>query len=321
MVNRVDRSKHFKSFDDPFFLQNRDKITIFDFHVHSIGPDSNSCPVDIIQQASRPFTKNRFQNLYEQANTFLDALALSDHDSMAQTAEAAKLAHEVGLLYVLGVELTTHFNGFYPHILLFHSQQEVFDSLFNALNQSLISIPTYLPTMLRSLLYAGLRFPTAPRLEKVMEVLQDFPDILVIVPHPEVGDRRDLIAGTNLKKFRNRPITSLTLDEVHGLLHYNVIDGVEIVNERYQPSLDNTRLAFCEDSGLSGFGFSDAHSARSVGSVASWTTGKFQNAESLLAALKHQPIGTVMQHIREPEKSKRLAEVHHLTRSPILQPA
>jgi len=322
VVNRVDRSKHFKSFDDPFFTKNRDDITIFDFHIHtSASPDSKSKPQSIFEQASKPFVGNSFNRHYEHAHNFLDAIAFTDHDSMKNNGLAAKLAKETGLLQVFGVEFTTTHNGVFPHIVLLHHQQQVLDSLYIALNQSVINTPTFLPQMMRSLWYAGLRYPTVLPLEKVLQVLQDFPEILVIVSHPEVGERRNVVTGVNLKKRRNRPITSLTLDEVEDLLHYNVIDGLEVTNEKYDPEMDPDRLAFCEELNIPGFGFSDAHIPHAVGSVASWVEGKFEDGESLLAALRTQPVGTVMQHVSVKEKSKKRVRDSELLRGPSLQPA
>jgi hypothetical protein len=319
VVNRVDRSNHFKSFDDPFIIENRDQITIFDWHIHSLGPDSNSKPADIYHQASTPFLEQGFKRQYAYAQTFLDSVALSDHDTMQNNEEAARLAKETGLLHILGVELTTSFNGIFPHILLFHHQQQVLDSLFVALKQSMITVPTYLPMMMRSLLYAGLRYPTAPNLEQVLEVLQDFPDILVIVPHPEVGERRDLLTGTNFNKRRNRPLTSLTLDEVETFLPH--IDGIEIINGQYNPGIDKARLDFCEEFDLPGFGFSDAHTAIKVGSVASFVSGKFADSESLLQAVKTLSVGTVTQHVSVKEKGKSPGRQSRPVPQTILQPA
>lgn len=322
MVNRVDRSKHFKSFDDPFFVQNRDQITIFDFHIHTnASPDSRATPKSIYEQAARPFSPGGFDDYYEYAHTFLDSIAFADHDSMRNNRLAAHLAKETGLLQVFGVELTTSYNGVFPHIVLLHHQQQVLDSLYVALNQSVINTPKYLPMMMRSLWYAALRYPTVLPLEHVLEVLQDFPEILVIAPHPEVGGRRNLVTGVNLKKGRNRPMTSLTLDEIEDLLHYNVIDGIEVTNEKYNPEVDKDRLAFCEEFNLPGFGFSDAHTPLAVGSVASWVDGKYEDGEALLVALRTQPVGTVMQHIGVKEKSKKSDGEFVPVSRQVLQPA
>ncbi|MBA2558765.1 MAG: PHP domain-containing protein [Propionibacteriales bacterium] len=73
-----------------------------DLHTHSTASDGTHTPDDVVRLA---------------AAAGLDALALTDHDSMAGWAEAATAAARYGLAVVPGMEISTTYAGAGVHLL------------------------------------------------------------------------------------------------------------------------------------------------------------------------------------------------------------
>lgn len=73
-----------------------------DLHIHTTASDGTWSPAELIQEALK-------QNI--------GALAITDHDSVGNVAEAQRLAAAAGLRYLAGVELNSTKNGLNFHVL------------------------------------------------------------------------------------------------------------------------------------------------------------------------------------------------------------
>ncbi|TPW14084.1 MAG: metal-dependent phosphoesterase PHP family [Halothiobacillaceae bacterium] len=74
----------------------------FDLHSHSTASDGSLSPTALIHRAKQQG---------------VDVLALTDHDTLAGLAEAARAAQEVGLTLLPGVEISTSWEGRTLHIV------------------------------------------------------------------------------------------------------------------------------------------------------------------------------------------------------------
>ena len=73
-----------------------------DLHIHSLCSDGSYTPAQIIKRAKS----------YE-----LSAIAITDHDTVACVAEGEKLAHEAGIEFIRGIEISTSSCNGRMHIL------------------------------------------------------------------------------------------------------------------------------------------------------------------------------------------------------------
>jgi len=73
-----------------------------DLHTHSTASDGTTSPGDVVREAAR---------------VGLDVVALTDHDTTAGWAEAARAAREVGIGLVRGTEVTCRGEGTTVHLL------------------------------------------------------------------------------------------------------------------------------------------------------------------------------------------------------------
>lgn len=79
-----------------------------DLHAHSTASDGSRAPADVVREAKR---------------VGLEAIALTDHDTLGGLAEAAAAALDVGVRLVRGVELSAVENDVETHVLGLHLDQ------------------------------------------------------------------------------------------------------------------------------------------------------------------------------------------------------
>ncbi len=73
-----------------------------DLHIHSVASDGDLTPAEVVQQAE---------------SKRLAAIALTDHDTLAGLAEAARAAAGLPVRFIPGVEISARFSGGTLHIL------------------------------------------------------------------------------------------------------------------------------------------------------------------------------------------------------------
>ena len=77
-------------------------MTRIDLHTHSIASDGTETPAEVMRQAQR---------------AGLDVVALTDHDTVSGLDEAARVADELGLEFVPGVEFSASIGPASVHML------------------------------------------------------------------------------------------------------------------------------------------------------------------------------------------------------------
>ncbi len=77
---------------------------LIDLHTHSTASDGTQPPAEVIERA---------------ATTGLDVVALTDHDSASGWQEAAAGAHQFGIGFVPGIEISTKHGGTGVHLLAY----------------------------------------------------------------------------------------------------------------------------------------------------------------------------------------------------------
>ncbi len=82
----------------------RPAVPVIDLHTHSTFSDGTESPGDVIRAA---------------AAAGVDVVALTDHDAVSGWAPAARVAAELGIALVPGVELSTQMDGISVHILAY----------------------------------------------------------------------------------------------------------------------------------------------------------------------------------------------------------
>lgn len=80
-----------------------------DLHIHTTASDGALTPSEVVQSA---------------VNSSLDAIAITDHDTIAGIQEAKKKAMETGVQVITGVEISTLFQNKECHLLAYAFEEE-----------------------------------------------------------------------------------------------------------------------------------------------------------------------------------------------------
>lgn len=246
----------------------RDQITLLDTHNHTNhSPDG----------------KSHWRAMLSAGKAVgLDAMVISDHDTMSKQNKMHQFAQELELIHFFGVELTTRYKRAFPHIVLIDRERDVIRSFLKHIKLNIGEVP--LPLYLSGPLYAATVYPVAPPVQLVMEWLQDHPQVFSVIAHPQKGPR------SSQSTLDSKMLTSLSLDEIEKFV--GGFEAMEIMNSHSNPSLDHERLAFAMANGLIPVAGSDAHHESKVGRVMTWVEGKYTSKKKLLEALRSKPVGT-----------------------------
>jgi predicted metal-dependent phosphoesterase TrpH len=111
-----------------------------DLHTHSSASDGTDTPGDLVRKAGA---------------AGLDVIALTDHDATSGWAEAQRVADEVGITLVPGLEISTRFRGRGVHLLGYLPDPE-YPSLVAALDRILAGRTERTPAMVAALREHGI---------------------------------------------------------------------------------------------------------------------------------------------------------------------
>ncbi len=276
---------------------------MIDLHVHSTASDGTLSPSELIQLAK---SKN------------LEAIALTDHDTVSGLEEFHKTGKELGVETISGIELSASWYHSSVHILgLFIDENcaELKEFLERASTRRLqrnekiikkISALGFDVTLDEWSAEAGHNVPGRPHLASLLVKRGHFPDIKTVfdelignhspgferqhLPHPQeaialIHKAGGLAIWAHPYAMRSVPFS--TLKKTGLTLKGYGLDGVETFYSHFSEEGHNNAVRFAERYNLLQSGGSDFHGENSAGIDLGTGKGDFSVPYELLANLKN----------------------------------